>query len=90
MYEFEKRPSVSVILVTVICDKCGRRLTNSSPSRDEGVEVAASPERANEYFHLKTTWGYSSRRNGEIHEADVCEDCYDEIFKGVRIQLRNY
>lgn len=31
-----------------------------------------------DHLHLEKTWGYFSRKDGENHQWDICEDCYDK------------
>lgn len=35
-----------------------------------------------DFLHLEKTWGYFSRKDGEYHQWDICEDCYDKWVKG--------
>ena len=48
----------------VICDVCGKRCKGSCD-----IECAT----------LAATWGYDSKRDGEVHECDMCEDCYEKV-----------
>jgi len=34
-----------------------------------------------EYAELKVHWGYGSTRDGEVHEAHLCQNCWEDIIK---------
>jgi hypothetical protein len=34
-----------------------------------------------EFSSLMAHWGYGSTRDGEVHEAHLCETCWEEIVK---------
>lgn len=42
------------------------------------------------FFELNQTWGYSSGKDGQHHSAILCEPCYDQVFKDVKIKVNNY
>lgn len=48
----------------IVCDIC-----NKSCKGRCDIECAT----------LAATWGYDSRKDGEIHTCDLCEDCYEKI-----------
>lgn len=54
-------------LAKVICNKCGRELK---------VENGYLREYC---FSGDTVFGYFSRKDGEAHHFDLCEDCYDGL-----------
>lgn len=62
------------------CNKCGRKIRLRNGFPEEGV------------FHADNSWGFFSRRDGENHSFDLCEDCYDEWIRsfeiGVEIEER--
>lgn len=60
----------------VICNKCGRELAGSPELLKEGV------------CSVEVNWGYFSRKDGENHQFNLCEDCYDELVKSFRIPIR--
>ena len=31
-----------------------------------------------EYAYIIADWGYDSQKDLEVHEAHICEECYDE------------
>jgi hypothetical protein len=81
------------ILDKVTCDLCGKNVEQLFKSGwnpyGEPFTVFHEPH-FNEYFHFKKTWGYTSRKDGQEHEIVLCEDCYDKVFKDVRIKVRDY
>ena len=52
---------------TVICNKCEKAIKVEGDIVKEGL------------FEAKYRFGYFSRKDGEIHNFDLCEDCYDQI-----------
>ncbi len=49
----------------LFCNKCGKELVLADGSPREGV------------CSVEVSWGYFSRKDGETHSFDLCEDCYD-------------
>ena len=49
-----------------ICNSCGRSLDMRNGILQEDALI------------IKKEWGYFSRKDLEIHELILCEDCYDE------------
>lgn len=62
-------------LVEVICNSCGRKLLVEGGIVKEGC------------FHMDTVFGYFSRKDGQIHSFDLCEDCYDKMTAQFRIPV---
>lgn len=62
-------------LEDVVCDFCKKSCNNGSNY---------------EYMTIENYWGYGSKKDGELWEAQVCEACTDEIFKSVSFQKSNY
>ncbi len=54
-------------LTQVVCNKCGKCLNVERGILKEGC------------FHGSSSFGYFSRRDGETHSFDLCEECYEEI-----------
>lgn len=50
----------------VYCNACGKRLKMQQDMLMEEV------------FHGSAKWGYFSDKDGENHEFDLCESCYDK------------
>jgi ribosomal-protein-alanine N-acetyltransferase len=56
------------------CNSCGRILEDDGNIREDALFV-------------KKSWGYFSRKDLEIHEFILCEDCYDCITAGFQIPV---
>ncbi len=65
------------------CNGCGRQISNGQgPARENVLEV-------------EQTWGYFSKKDGEVHRFCLCESCYDRIRRGFALpveveQLQEY
>lgn len=57
-------------ITKIVCNRCGK----------ETEVVNGIPKE--EMLHVEHTWGYFSKKDGEHHSFDLCEECYDEIGKG--------
>lgn len=59
--------------IEIICNCCGRRLAfaDGIPS-EEACSVAVR-------------WGYFSKKDGEHHSFDLCEECYDKLIKSFEV-----
>lgn len=53
--------------VGVICNGCGKELLVENGIVKEGC------------FHVDAVFGYFSKKDGQIHSFDLCEDCYDKM-----------
>ena len=54
---------------TIICNGCGREIYSEQM----------------DYLKIRKDWGYFSRKDLEIHEINLCEECYDRIFSDLQI-----
>ena len=36
---------------------------------------------------VEKCWGYFSEKDGEIHELDLCEECYNKLIKQFKIPV---
>lgn len=54
---------------TIICNGCGKKI---------------DPDRM-DYLNIKKDWGYFSKKDLEIHEFNLCEECYDQILLKLQI-----
>ncbi len=59
----------------IICNQCGKVLEIQNQRLEEGV------------FTAEKEWGYFSRKDGEHHSFDLCEDCYDKLVQGFQIPV---
>lgn len=62
----KKEQVMREVVVDITCDICGK-----SCKKECGFEYAS--------LESVDGWGYDSRKDGEVHEADICEECYDKI-----------
>lgn len=88
--EFKTIPIEHELLDRVKCDRCGKDVKKESEGGwNQWGEPHSMfhPPAFRDFFLLKHTWGYSSRKDGERHEAVICEDCYDVIFKDVKVKI---
>ncbi len=53
----------------IICNKCGKEILVKNGMPEEDV------------LSVQKRWGYFSGKDNEVHEFDLCEDCYDEWIK---------
>lgn len=56
----------------ILCNKCGKN-----------IDIKTYKD----YLEIYKTWGYNSNCDNETHEFDVCQDCYDEIIKSLKIPV---
>lgn len=56
-------------LQALFCNKCGKEIRLLDGRPQEGV------------CSVEVRWGYFSRKDGELHSFDLCEDCYDAWVK---------
>lgn len=62
-------------LLEIYCNKCGKKITIDNGIVKEGA------------FSITYGWGYFSKKDGETHSLDLCEDCYDELIKSFNIPI---
>ncbi len=60
-------------LASVICNGCGKNLLVENGILKEGC------------FEADAVFGYFSKKDGEIHSFDLCEECYDKMIARFRI-----
>lgn len=58
-----------------ICNCCGNKI----------IEVAKG--KCADHLTVKKEWGYFSRKDGTIHQWNICETCYDQIVSGFKIPV---
>lgn len=56
-------------LIEIVCNCCGKKLTFTDGMLTEDV------------CKINVEWGYFSKKDGEIHSLDLCEECYDKIIQ---------
>ena len=62
-------------LVTLYCNCCGKKMKVENGIIHEGA------------FHVELSWGYFSNKDGEVHQFDLCEECYDNVIKNFKIPV---
>ena len=62
-------------LVQVICNKCGKNIIVDRGLVKEG------------HFAIKYGWGYFSDKDGQVHQFDLCEKCYDQYVASFLIPI---
>lgn len=62
-------------LQQVICNRCGREMNVENGILKEGC------------FTGKQLFDYFSNKDGEIHEFDLCEACYDEWIQSFKLPV---
>ena len=50
----------------IICNKCGKEILV-----ENGVAEA-------DVLSVQKRWGYFSNKDNDVHEFDLCEECYDK------------
>ena len=58
----------------VICNMCGQRIEKDKFNQFE------------EYIHFVKKWGYNSKFDGEDHEIDFCQSCYEKLINQLKIK----
>ena len=61
-YKMQEKKEVDKI----ICNKCGKEI-----SVENGVAEA-------DVLSVQKRWGYFSNKDNDVHEFDLCEECYDK------------
>lgn len=62
-------------LIGMRCNKCGKLISVDNGIINQGV------------FTVTYGWGYFSEKDGQVHEFDLCEECYDEYTKTFLIPI---
>lgn len=62
-------------LVTVICNQCKKELNVENGILKEGC------------FEGKQIFGFFSKKDGQEHQFDLCEACYDKMIEKFQIPV---
>lgn len=62
-------------LIAVVCNECGKYLLVENGILKEGC------------LEVDATFGYFSRKDGQNHRFDLCEDCYEKMVARFRIPV---
>ena len=71
-YRMQETKEVSKI----ICNKCGKEIFVKNGMATEEV------------LSVEKRWGYFSNKDNEVHEFDLCEECYDQMIKSFVIPVK--
>lgn len=63
-------------IIEIRCNKCGKEIAVKEGIIREGV------------LGVETFWGYFSKKDGERHSFDLCEECYDELAEKFQIPVQ--
>lgn len=66
-FHFEERKNIEKITDGVICNCCGLAILK------EYNEIFK------DHLSISKNWGYLSNKDGQYHEFELCEKCYDKI-----------
>ena len=69
--ELEKTEKIEKI----ICNKYGKEILVRQGVPQEDV------------LEVEKRWGYFSRKDNQVDQFDLCEDCYDEFVRSFRIKI---
>lgn len=59
----------------IVCNKCGKEIIVKNGILVEDV------------LSVQKRWGYFSNKDNEVHEFDLCEECYDEWIETFKIPV---
>ena len=59
----------------IYCNSCGKTIKAENGILKEDA------------FEAQKEWGYFSRRDMEVHQFNLCEECYDKIISEFRIPV---
>lgn len=72
MKTYKEIQRIDTQVTSITCNMCGK--VTPEPSIYESFSV----------YHY---WGYGSRKDGEAHVWDLCEDCYDNLISKFKIKV---
>jgi hypothetical protein len=73
MKVFAEKAVITQELADVRCNQCGRALRKDEAGYFE------------DYLSVSKKWGYHSPMDGDLHEIDLCIDCYTKWVQGFQI-----
>lgn len=59
----------------IICNKCGKEISVKNEISEADV------------LSVNKRWGYFSNKDNEVHNFDLCEECYDELIRTFKIPI---
>jgi hypothetical protein len=57
------------------CNQCGKVIVYGEGTNQE------------DFLTVKKEWGYFSRKDLELHEFHLCEDCYDKLVQHFQVPI---
>jgi len=63
-------------VVKIICNKCRKEILVDNGMLKEDV------------LSVEKRWGYFSDKDNEVHQFDLCEECYDSIVESFQIPVK--
>jgi len=63
--------------------KCIKIVCNGCKSTFEVIDGLTKTD----VFTVKKTWGYFSEKDGQVHQWDLCENCYDRMVSGFLVPV---
>ena len=70
-YKMQEKKEVDKI----VCNKCGKEILV-----ENGVAEA-------DMLSVQKRWGYFSNKDNDVHEFDLCEECYDKCIATFAIPI---
>ena len=61
-YKIQEKKEVEKI----ICNKCGKEILVKNGVSEEDV------------LSVQKRWGYFSKKDNDVHDFDLCDECYDK------------
>lgn len=62
--------------IQLFCNCCKKQICVENGIAKEGI------------LEFSVEWGYFSKKDGEIHSFDLCEDCYERIIASFEIPVK--
>ncbi|SHK69843.1 hypothetical protein [Hespellia stercorisuis] len=67
MRKYSSEQQEKQMVKKIICNRCGKEISAENGIRTEGV------------FSVDFRWEYPADKDGERHQFDLCESCYDRM-----------
>ena len=77
MRQYRKEIEETKKIEKIICNKCGREIEVKGGVPQEDV------------LEVNKRWGYFSRKDNQLDQVVLCEDCSDAWVKGFRLAVGN-
>ncbi len=70
----KKEAAEKEVVEKVICNCCGKEIEKNSHGYME------------DYIHIEKTWGYTSSKDGDKTNVDICEECWNKFERNFKIK----